>query len=84
MFPEHLQLLLNSAKTSKTAHTYKNIKVKNLTTGKYVTIHESISGNTLNIKTSKTRSRYNWYEIIIPKAAIKDNAGNNPSSKLHI
>ena len=56
---------------------YKNIKVKNLTTGKYVTIHESISGNTLNIKTSKTRTKYDWYEIIIPKSAIKDNAGNN-------
>lgn len=56
---------------------YKNIKVKNLTTGKYVTIHESISGTTLNIKTSKTRTRYNWYEIIIPRAAIKDLAGNN-------
>jgi len=61
----------------KSSTYYKNIKVKNLTTGKYVTIHESISGNTLNIKTSKTRTRYNWYEIIIPKAAIKDNAGNN-------
>jgi len=56
----------------KSSTYYKNIKVKNLTTGKYVTIHESISGNTLNIKTTKTRTRYNWYEIIIPKAAIKD------------
>ena len=56
---------------------YKNIKVKNPTSGKYVTIHESISGNTLNIKTSKTEQNINWYEIIIPKAAIKDNTGNN-------
>jgi hypothetical protein len=58
--------------------TYNNnIKVKNLTTGKYVTITKSISGNTLNIKTSTTRSKYTWYQIIMPKAAIKDYAGDN-------
>jgi predicted outer membrane repeat protein len=55
---------------------YKNIKVKNLTTGKYVSIHKSISGTDLKIKTSSTRRGHNWYEIIIPKAAIKDMAGN--------
>lgn len=61
----------------KNSTYYNNIKVKNLTTGKYVTITKSISGNTLSIKTSSTRSKYTWYQIIIPKAAIKDMAGNN-------
>jgi len=70
-------IVIKFSENIKSSTYYKNIKVKNLTTGKYVTIHESISGNTLNIKTSKTRTKYNWYEIIIPKAAIKDNAGNN-------
>ena len=61
----------------KSSTYYKNIKVKNTTTGKYVSFSKSISGTTLNIKTSSTRRGHNWYEIIIPKAAIKDLAGNN-------
>ena len=60
----------------KSSTYYNNIKVKNLTTGKYVSIHKSISGTDLKIKTSSTRRGHNWYEIIIPKAAIKDYAGN--------
>jgi outer membrane protein assembly factor BamB len=55
---------------------YNNIKVKNLTTGKYVTITKTISSNILNIKTG-TRTANTWYQVTIPKAAIKDIAGNN-------
>ena len=60
----------------KTSTYYSNIKVKNLTTGKYVTITKTISGTTLNIKTSK-RSANTWYLVTIPKAAVKDYASNN-------
>jgi len=60
----------------KSSTYYKNIKVKNLSTGKYVSISKSISGTDLKIKTSSTRRGHNWYEVIIPKAAIKDMSNN--------
>ena len=56
---------------------YNSIKVKNMKTGKYVSITKSIAGNMINIKTSGIRTGNVWYEIIIPKAAIRDGAGNN-------
>jgi len=60
----------------KNSTYYNSIKVRNLTTGKYVTITKSISGNTLSIKTSE-KSANTWYTVTIPRAAIKDNTGNN-------
>jgi outer membrane protein assembly factor BamB len=60
------------------ASTYFNyITVKNLSKGTTITITKAISGNTLYIKTTATRSAYTWYQVTIPKAAIKDYAGNN-------
>jgi predicted outer membrane repeat protein len=56
---------------------YNKIKVKNIATGKYVTINKSINGNTLSIKTSTLKSKYAWYKVIIPKYAIKDLNGND-------
>jgi predicted outer membrane repeat protein len=53
-----------------------NITVKNLTTGKTISIAKSITGNTLTIKTA-TKTANTWYTVTIPKAAIKDYAGNN-------
>ena len=60
----------------KTSTYFNNITIKNITTGKYLTLARTISGNTLNIKTS-TKSANTWYIVTIPKAAIKDIAGNN-------
>ena len=60
------------------ASTYFNyITIKNLKTGKTVSISKSISGTTLNIKTIATRTANTWYLVTIPKSAIKDLAGNN-------
>ncbi|UTB31580.1 MAG: Ig-like domain-containing protein [Methanobacterium sp. ERen5] len=56
---------------------YNKIKVKNIATGKYVTINKSINGNTLSIKTSTLKSKYTWYKVIIPKDAIKDFNSND-------
>jgi len=53
-----------------------NIKVKNINTGKYVNISKLISGNIFTIKTA-TKNKNTWYQVIIPKAAVKDLAGNN-------
>ncbi|HEX7468280.1 MAG TPA: chitobiase/beta-hexosaminidase C-terminal domain-containing protein, partial [Methanobacterium sp.] len=55
---------------------WSKIRVKNLKTGKYLSIRKYISGNLLKIKTSK-RSAHRWYQVIIPQAAIQDYAGNN-------
>ena len=61
----------------KTSTYYNSITVKNLSTNKYVTINKALSGNTLIIKTSSTKTVNTWYQVTIPKSAIKDYAGNN-------
>jgi outer membrane protein assembly factor BamB len=61
----------------KSSIYFNNITIKNLTTGKTVTISKSISGTILNIKTTANRTANTWYTVAIPKAAIKDYAGNN-------
>ena len=60
----------------KKSTNWSKIRVKNLKTGKYLSISKYLSGSLLKIKTSK-RSAHRWYQVIIPQAAIKDNAGNN-------
>lgn len=61
----------------KSSTYFNNITIKNMTTGKKITISlKSLSGNSLNIKTS-TRSANTWYLVTIPKGAVKDYAGNN-------
>ena len=60
----------------KKSTNWSKIRIKNLKTGKYLSIRKYSSGSLLKIKTSK-RSAHRWYQVIIPSAAIKDNAGNN-------
>lgn len=60
------------------ASTYwSKIYVKNMKTGKTAIISKSIKGNTLYIKMSSKRYAYTWYQVYIPKAAIKDSFNNN-------
>ena len=61
----------------KASSYYNKITIKNLTTGKYSTLTKTISGNTLYIKTTTTKTKNTWYQVTIPRAAIKDYAGNN-------
>jgi predicted outer membrane repeat protein len=75
-FSKTSTIYIKFSENIKSSTYYKNIKVKNLTTGKYVSFSKSMNGTTLKIKTKKTRTGHNWYEIIIPKSAIKDMAGN--------
>ena len=70
-------IIIKFSENFKSSTYYNNITVKNLKTGKYVTIKKSISGNTLYLKTNSTRSAYTWYLVTIPKSSIKDYAGNN-------
>ena len=60
----------------KKSKYWSKIRVKNLKTGKYLSIRKYSSGSLLKIKTSK-RSAHRWYQVIIPLAAIQDYAGNN-------
>lgn len=55
---------------------YNKIAVKNLKTGKNVKITKSISTNKLTIKTTSTRKSKTWYQVTIPKSAIRDYSGN--------
>ena len=60
----------------KSSTYLNNISIKNLSTNKYLTISESIKGNTIIIKTTSKRTN-TWYKVTIPKAAVKDVVGNN-------
>ncbi len=61
----------------KSSTNWSKIYMKNLTTGKIVTISKSIKGNTLYIKMSSSRHTNNTYQIYIPTAAVNDYSGNN-------
>ena len=61
----------------KASANLSKIYMKNLTTGKLVSITTSINGNTLYIKMRLDRLPNNNYQVYIPAAAVKDNAGNN-------
>ena len=61
----------------KASTNWSKIYMKNITTGKLVSITTSISGNTIYIKMRLDRLPNNNYQVYIPAAAVKDNAGNN-------
>jgi len=64
----------------KSSTNWSKIYVKNLKTGKTVVISKSIKGSILYIKMSSKRYAYNWYQVYIPAAAVKDNTNNNLAS----
>ena len=70
-------IILKFTENIKNSTYYNNITIKNLSTGTYKTLIKSISGNTLNIKSTTTLLANTWYQVTIPRAAIKDYAGNN-------
>ena len=55
---------------------WSKIYVKDLNTGKITKINKINNGRILIIETG-IKSANNWYQIYIPAAAVKDNAGNN-------
>ena len=64
------------------ASTYwSKIYVKNLKTGKIVSISKWISGDTLYIKTKLKRYSYKWYQVYIPAYAVKDYAGHKLAAR---
>lgn len=69
-------MYIKFSESIKSSINWSKVYIKNLKTGKKVSISKSISGNTMYLKTGK-RSAYTWYQIYIPASAIKDSAGNN-------
>lgn len=61
----------------KSSTNWSKIYVKNLKTGKKVSISKLIKENTLYIKMVCKRCTYNWYQVYIPASAVKNSAGNN-------
>jgi hypothetical protein len=55
---------------------WSKIYVKNLKTHKKCHITTCTDENHIYIKTSSKKSKYTWYQVYIPAAAVKDNAGN--------
>ena len=70
----------NSLKILQLGANYSKIYVKNLTTGKIVTITKTISGNILTIKQTTSRLKNDTYQVYIPLAALKDKTGNNSNT----
>ena len=69
-------ILLKFTENIKSSIYYNKINIKNLATGKFITLTNTVSGRYLSLKTT-TRSANTWYQVTIPKAAIKDYANNN-------
>ena len=65
------------SKNIKASTKWSKIYIKNLKTGKTVSIRKSISGNTFYIKMNSKRYAHNWYQVYIPASAVKDSLGNN-------
>ncbi len=67
-------------KNIKTGSNYSKIYIKNLTTGKKVSITRKIKGKTLTLKMIFSRLSKNIYQVYLPAKAVKDVHGNSPVS----
>ena len=70
-------LYLKFSEKIKTSLYWSKIYVKNLKTGKKVSIRKWIKGNILYIKTKYKRPSLRWFRVYVPYKAVKDYAGNN-------
>ncbi|HEX3013864.1 MAG TPA: chitobiase/beta-hexosaminidase C-terminal domain-containing protein [Methanobacterium sp.] len=77
-------IILKFSEKIKKSAAWSKIYIKNLKTGKIVSINKWIKGNTLYIKMTSKRYAYNWYKIYIPASAIKDYASNNLATKCNL
>jgi len=68
-------IVLKFSENIKASTYFNKITIKN-SAGKILKLTKTIKGTTLSIKTTK-RTANTWYIVTIPRAAIKDNAGNN-------
>ncbi|UTB32324.1 MAG: Ig-like domain-containing protein [Methanobacterium sp. ERen5] len=55
---------------------YSKIYIKNLSTGKLMSITKTLNKNTLTIKMTSSKLSLNNYQVYIPAGSVKDLAGN--------
>jgi PKD repeat protein len=70
-------ITIKFTKVIQSSLNWSKIYIKNLSTGKLVSIKTTIKNNQLNIKMTQTRYSKNNYHVYVPQSAVKDNAGNN-------
>ncbi|MCE5213663.1 MAG: Ig-like domain-containing protein [Methanobacterium sp.] len=71
-------ITINFSENIKAGPNYTGIYIKNLTTGKIVSIaSKTISGNTLTLKMTSSRLSKNTYKVYLPAGAVTDAAGNS-------
>ncbi len=71
-------ITIKFSKTIATGTNFSGIYIKNLTSGKKVTLaSKAISGNMLTLKMASSRIKNNVYQVYIPAGAVKDGEGNN-------
>lgn len=71
-------LTITFSENIQSGANFSGIYIKNLTTGKTVTMgSKTISGNNLTIKQATNRLNKNTYQVYIPAGAVKDAAGNS-------
>lgn len=70
-------LVIRFSENVKTSIYWSKIYIKNLKTGRTVSLSKWVSGNTLYLKMTYRRYAYTWYKVYIPSGAVKDSAGNN-------
>ena len=84
-YPRHLStgqsrtatLYLKFSENLKASTYWSKIFVKDLKTGKKVSISKWIKGNILYIKTRYKRPALRWFQVYVPYKSVKDFAGNN-------
>ena len=69
-------MVVKFSENIKNSTYYNSITVKNMSTGKTLSLSKTVSGNTLNIKTG-TKAANTWYTVTMPKSAVKYMVGNN-------
>jgi len=56
---------------------FNHIKIKDLTTGKYIPIIKTTSGSLMILKTKSARIKNHTYQVYIPSKAVQDYLNNN-------
>ncbi len=75
-FSKTAPIAVKFSENIKISNYFNKITIKNMSTGKNISISKSIKGTKLSISTTK-KTANTWYIVTIPKAAIKDFANNN-------
>lgn len=71
-------IVITFSENIRTSTNFSKIFIKNLSTGKVVSISsKAVSGKYLTIKMKYSRIKNNVYQVYIPAGAVKDAAGNN-------